>query len=349
MGGSGSELYDIPMYVPALAAALAAATLIAAHSLPAPDAPQPAARARITGTLAAPDGRPLLTAAAVLVPRDTTTPLPLDADHVELRPDGRFVFGDVPPGNYEIRVRAEIDRNGPMAFGSVAVSVQGRDVTGIAVPLLKGAAVHGTVKWETRGFPADRARILVRAPLADGTSFGDSLTGTVAADGSFRIRGVMPGWHFFQVEGLPGPWGVKAVYLQGRDISDLPLEIEAGGRIAGVRIVLSTALTEVRGTVRDSAGAPAGGALVIAAPPAGGVALRGSLRFRNTRADRDGRYQLRGLMPGEYRLSAVAGVSDARSLGADALAHLAAGTVAVTAGAGGVETRDLTAVAAAGR
>jgi hypothetical protein len=159
----------------------------------------------------------------------------------------------------------------------------------------------------------------------------------------------MPGAHEFEVEGLPEPWAVKSVSMQGRDISGVPAEVSAGGRIADLVIVVSAALTELRGTVRDAQAAPAAGALVLARPAAGGRPAPEGIRFRRARADKDGRFRIRGLAPGEYRVAAVMGLSDARTLDAEALARLAEQGTGLTAGAGGVATRDLTAVAAAGR
>jgi hypothetical protein len=234
-----------------------------------------------------------------------------------------------------------------MFFGSYAVTLEGRDVENIVVPLVEGAVVEGTVRWEGRPSHAARTSPRVRAPLADGTSFGDSLTGQVAANGSFRIRGIMPGAHFFQLDGLPAPWGMKAASLRGRDVSASAVEANAGERITGLVLTVSDTLPGVHGIVRDAAGAPSPGALVVAAPAGGGAAVRGSPRFRTTVTGQDGRYALAALMPGEYRIAALTGISDAGGLGAEAVALVEAGGTALTTP--GVERLDLTAVAAAGR
>lgn len=334
------------MHLPGPAAALGTAALLAWTGLSTPAPSQPVPRARVAGTLTTPERRPLLSAAAILVPRDQTQPIALEPDRVELHPDGRFSFGNVPPGRYELRVRAEIDPRRPMTFGSYAFTVEGRDIDGLVVPLVEGTVIDGRVRWDGRA-PAGVGDVRVRAPLADGSSFGDSLTGAVSGDGAFHIRGVMPGAHFLHVEGLPDPWGVRAVYLQGRDVSDRPLDAEAGGRVANVLIVLSDTLPDLGGVVRDSGGAPAAGALVIAMPPAGGSMLRGSLRFRSTLADAAGRFQLRALMPGEYRVVAIAGVTDARMLAGTVLSRLSAQARVVQAGPASVDLTAATVAAAA--
>ena len=44
----------------------------------------------------------------------------------------------------------------------------------------------------TRGMrPPSLSSMIVRAPLTDGSGFGDALTGRVNSDGSFAIHGLM--------------------------------------------------------------------------------------------------------------------------------------------------------------
>ena len=235
--------------------------------------------ARLLGTMLPKDRRPLLSGAVILLPRDATLATALPSEDVEILPDGRFTFRNVPPGRYQIRARAEIDANQPMLFGTYAVVVDAHDVVNIQMPLVPGATLHGTIEWDRTSAvpPKNPLGLRVRAPFADGSSFGDALTGEVTAPASFAIRGVMPGAHYISVEGLPQPWAVTAVHLRGRNVIDQPTELIEGETLRDVRIVLSASTSEVSGVVRDRHGKPAEDALVMTLPPILASGIHGEL------------------------------------------------------------------------
>ena len=197
--------------------------------------------ARLSGAIVPPERERFLNGAALLVPREATSPAPLPSGDVDFLPDGRFAFRNVPAGKYHIRVRAETNARQPMLFGSYAVDVDQRDIAGISVVLAPGPIVEGRVEWQaapSRSAPIAKG-LRVRAPLADGSSLGDSLTGDVHADGSFRIRGVMPGSHFIVLEGLSDAWTVTAVLFRGKNFLNRPVDIPSGGRIQGLRVIVA--------------------------------------------------------------------------------------------------------------
>jgi protocatechuate 3,4-dioxygenase beta subunit len=268
--------------------------------------------ARIAGAMVAPEGRRLRNGAVLLIPRDGMLPLPLAAEDVDLRPDGHFDFRNVPPGTYQVRARAQVAADAPMLFGTFAVTVEERDIDGLSIVLAPGAVVQGRVEWQPASArPAHTERYLrVRAPLADGSSLGDSHPGEAARDGSFSIPGLMAGSHFVVVEGLPEPWAVTRVVVRGRDLQGQPMSVAPGDRLHGVRVVVSAATGDLAGIVRNQAGRPAADTLVVTMPQSLRAATRADPRFRVTRTDATGHYRFRALSPGTYRVAAVAGLEE---------------------------------------
>jgi hypothetical protein len=267
----------------------------------------------LSGVLTAPDTRQLVSGAVVLIPRDGMTLRRVHSEDVDLRPDGRFLFRNVPPGSYQLRARASNDPSQVLLFGSFAVQVDpGRDVPELIVTLAPGAVVHGTVEWVGNGAKAAaaRSRPRVRAPFADGTSFGDALTGDVAADGTFRLRGVMTGSHFFAIEGLPEPWALTRVRVQGKEAVLQPIDLHEGEQLANVRLIVTTTVTDVSGLITDSNGRAAPDALILLTPPGTVHWVRGDPRFRMARADGTGRYRMRSLPPGAYQVAALIAVDE---------------------------------------
>ena len=263
--------------------------------------------ARVSGSIAVHDKRQLSSGAVLLVPIHAEGLSAVAAGEGELLPNGRFIFRNVPPGNYQIRARAEIGSLEVSLFATYRLRVHGRDIANIAMELLPGASLRGTVAYQPVHTPAPPTfkGMRVRAPFADGTSFGDAVTGYVGDDGRYHIRGVMMGSHVVTVEGVPEPWVLKAVVWQGRDITDAAIEVDARERLEGVRVTLTDAASEIRGLVRDQRGRPVPGALVLMIPSSSQFWTRTSRRFGVLHTSDDGTYRLRGLPAGEYHAVAT--------------------------------------------
>jgi hypothetical protein len=304
--------------------------------------------ARVSGIMATEHKTPLLSGAMILVHRDRLAAAAMLPEDAEIFPDGRFVFRNVAPGHYEIRAQAEVKPRDSMVFGTIAIAVDGRDIDDISMALTPGAIVQGRVEW----VPARPSRLRqipglrVRAPFSDGSSFGDSLTGDVASNGTFRLRGVMTGRHYFTLEGLPEPWHIQAVLLRGQHTMLEPVDTHEGEQLYDVVIVVSDKVSVITGTVRDDSGRPRGDALVVAMSQSPALWSRASPRFRTTRADEGGQYQVRGLPSGSYRLAAVAGMDEHTAWRREWLDTLYRHATAFSLSSAEVRALDLTALEA---
>jgi hypothetical protein len=303
---------------------------------------------RVSGTIATPGRRPLLSGAILLITRDALVNTPLLAEDVDFRPDGHFSLRNVPPGRFQIRARAEVAPEQVLWFSSYAVTVDGRDVDNVSMILTAGAAARGRVEWTHRATPksSNYAGMRVRAPFADGSSFGDALTGVIASDGTFSIRGVMPGAHFFTVEGMREPAVVTTVLWRGRNILDQPTTVSDGEQLDDLRLVLSPDSAALQGMVRDASGRAAGDMLVVTSAPPPALPSPANPRFRATRTDKDGRYRLTGLPAGDYRIAAVSGLDELLAHRREWLGRLSASGTAVSLSGEGIRTLDLTALQA---
>jgi hypothetical protein len=263
--------------------------------------------ARVSGTIATSDRRQLISGNIIMSPIHGQGLTSVPAEDVEILPDGSFSFRNVPPGRYQIRARGDVAPGAISLFATFRVVVEGRDIAHIDLVLLPGASLEGTLLVEAvrQPEPASLAGLRVRAPFADGSTFGDTPTGDVQTDGSYVIRGMMAGSHYIGVEGLQDPWVIKSVTHQGRDITDTGIHAQSRQQFRNVRVIITDVATDLSGMVRDAGGRPAAEATIVVVPLAEQFWTRTSRRFGLTRSGDDGRYRIRGLPAGEYRVVAT--------------------------------------------
>jgi protocatechuate 3,4-dioxygenase beta subunit len=257
--------------------------------------------ARVSGKVTT-TGVQLLAGAIDIGPLRNSKIAPFAVSEADLRPDGVFQFANVLSERYRIRARGEVERQGVSHFMQYTTPVEGADITDINLTLAPGALVSGKVTWESRGTPppADQSQIRVRAPMTDGSSFGDALTGTISAGREFFLRGCMQGQHFIRVDGLPEPWRLKQVLWRGSDVTDIPIEMDYGEVKDGFEVILTDVFTTISGTVLVEDRDLAQGYAVIAFPVSSLNWTLGSRYVKLTYLDDKGTFSIRGLPPAEY-------------------------------------------------
>jgi hypothetical protein len=134
---------------------------------------------------------------------------------------------------------------------------------------------------------------------------------------------------------------VKSATRAGQDLVDRAFELPTGG-LADIVVTLTNRVSVLSGIARDASGAAAPSATVIAFPADRSLWASAAMASGRTQAaapSRTGRYELRGLPPGEYWVAAVeafdADVSDA------VFVSLAQSASRVTIGEGTTHSLDL--------
>ena len=258
--------------------------------------------ARVEGQLLTYDARQLLSGAIIMSPLEGDGVPMVPPEEPAIFPDGRFSFGGVVPGRYQIRARGVTDPFGAALFAVFSVDVRGIDIGGIKMTLRPGGILEGTLAVENKrgSKPPVLATMRVRAPFIDGNSFGDALTGTVQPDGTFALRGIMRGSHQLVVDGLEPPWVLKSITHQGSDITDLQLDFAEKDYRRDVRVTITDAASEVSGIVENPRKRPIANAGVLIFSKVPLFWMRTSRRMRIAYTDREGRFSVSGLPAGEY-------------------------------------------------
>ncbi len=277
--------------------------------------------ARVAGSITAPAeaggvAKQLMAAAVILSPLRNDQFSLFTLTEPSMRPNGEFLFSNVAPGRYKIQARGETEPEGVTQFQVFTLEVQGADQSGVDMVLSPGAIVSRHVEWETETgrVPIGREGLIVRAPMEDGSTFGDAVTGYVGTNDQWLIKGVMAGRHYFRVNGLPPGWYLKRVDFQGGDITGHAWMFDYNEVKPGFKIVLSDRTTIVRGFVTLQGRGDVQGYAVVAFPVSSVHWRPHSRHIRLVYPDSLGRYEIRGLPPGQYLMAATRDV-DQNDLG----------------------------------
>jgi hypothetical protein len=221
--------------------------------------------------------------------------------------DGTFTIRDVTPGEYKLAAGAT-DPDRPDA-AIVPITVDSVDLTDLVLRGSEGGSVTGQVLTDTGTVPAiPRLLVSVGVPPVGLGGFRNPGSGTVAADGSFSIEGVL-GSSPFRVA-MPDTWMVKAIHHEGLDITDMSIELKSGEVLSGVQIIVTDKVTSVSGRTTDGKGRSLSDATVILFADDAQKWSLGARAVRAVRPDQQGRYQVKGLAMGEYLAIAVDYVED---------------------------------------
>jgi hypothetical protein len=122
---------------------------------------------------------------------------------------------------------------------------------------------------------------------------------TVRDDWSFEIRDLMATGSL-RVEEPTGQWWIKNVRIDGREVSDVPIDFRAGTSFDNVQVVVTRRAAQVGGAVVG-----ASGAVVVIFPTDPSLWTPTTRRIAVTSPDRTGQFVIGGLPSGDYQVVAV--------------------------------------------
>jgi hypothetical protein len=232
-------------------------------------------------------------------------------------PDGKFQMRNIPPGDYRLIVRQNPVRppnappNVPPDLGEFAVVpiTLTTDLDNLLITTAPGITITGQVVYD--GTPPaaqlgangqSQSTVRVSAQMGDPQNSGGLPTPppvVVAQDMTFTMKGLM-GEFLLRANGQ-GQF-LKAVQLNGTDITDTPHEFKAG---ESVTIVMTTQASTVEGNVTDDKGEPVNTASLLLFSDDKTLWRTNSIHTRRGGADVTGHFRLTGVLPGQYLMIAL--------------------------------------------
>ena len=292
---------------------------------------------RVRGTVTnSQTGQPARGAQVWLLPRDSGGGIGfLSRSQAAANDAGRFEVRAVTPGTYHLL--ASLHEGEAMSVGRLVLEVGSVDLEGASVSIGPGLRVEGRIRIEgATDVKLESLRVLLR-PRDSTPFFGGGVSG-VDADGSFQLDGVVEDTYSISVGRAPEDFYLKSVRQGTEEVLERGLTLTAGKGLAKVELTLSARGARIEGLVLDGAGLPVTGTVVLVPPPA-----RRNLPqlYKSVRTDPLGRFVLRGIAPGDFKLFAFEEVEEGAYQDPEFLRPLEDRGLAVRASEGSAQTLEL--------
>ena len=317
--------------------------------------------ATVSGTIRMADGSSLPSVRVAIEPDTAGTGMaPSLSSGMLLYSSGdRFSFRSIAPGAYKIaamttasseRMSGPPGAAGTMVWAMTTVAVNGADLSNVGLTLRPGFHFAGQAVFDAAA-PADLSaiRIALRPEwpqLSNGIPMMFSAwTGrnvTLAQDGAFDAGDLMPGRYAIEATG-PGVgnrWWLRSAIVNGRDLLDYGLEIDAADVTTAV-LTFSDKGTELSGRLQTPDGGPATEYFIIVFPADRALWRPGSRRIVSTRPGTDGRFEIRTLPGGQYLIAALSDVEPDDLRQPSFLGGIAPASINVTLADGERKTQNL--------
>ncbi len=211
---------------------------------------------------------------------------------------GKFELRGVTPGSYTIS--AMWWQDGKTYLARQPLDVGSADVQGVSLVIAAGSDLAGRVSIEGT---ADISLTTLHVYLQPNETWGPTgASGAVKADATFVLQNVADDNYRIFVSPLPPDVYLKAATLGADNVLEKGLTISRGQDLGRLELVLSSAAGQIEGQVLTDEQLPANGSIVALIPEQ--RRRNQTWLFKSAATDQFGRFTLRGIAPGEYKLFA---------------------------------------------
>jgi hypothetical protein len=257
------------------------------------------------------DGRVLLSGSRDAVPSAEVTLVAADGSasekHAAADAKGAFALQNIAPGDYVLVARVEpVTQKIKMLFGQKPVHVEEKNLSKVDISVGPGVQVSGHIHVDDKT-NADLSKMTASLQM-EGISSVTSLMpevsgGGVRPDGSFTFSDVAEGMYSLDLNPVPAGCYLKS--NGGVDVLEAGITVAQGQSPALIDLTLSASASQLTGVVLNDQ-MPAPDIRVVLLPVS---SRRGQSRFfRRAITDASGRFTLKSIVPGDYKVLALDGV-----------------------------------------
>jgi protocatechuate 3,4-dioxygenase beta subunit len=209
--------------------------------------------------------------------------------------DGRFEISGLAPGTYTLRASLTQDKESFSGEQTVEVGPQGAQNVEVSVEPDFNATGYVTITGMVRTPPNQIAVEFAGEGLLPSVRAGAYIP---AYKFSVALRPERR--YYTNLRNLPEDYYLKSVSIAGHDVP--PDNVVVSGRRGQIELIVSPAGGHIEGILLDTKDQPTRGSVLLVpdTPQPGPPDL-----FRRTNADSKGKFTLRGVTPGSYRLLAM--------------------------------------------
>jgi protocatechuate 3,4-dioxygenase beta subunit len=168
---------------------------------------------------------------------------------------GEFKFQNLIPGKYSIYVESQM--NSEVRAEPIAVEIINQDVNGLVMKTLRSASISGVMAFENADAKSPLAKpnqLQLQTFVLTEAKDGSTRAVSVNPDASFRVRGLPAGRAFFLITANDG-MGFRVMRVEREGVVQYRgMEIKDGEAVTGVRLVVRSGSSIVRGVVRAEGG-----------------------------------------------------------------------------------------------
>jgi hypothetical protein len=303
--------------------------------------------ASIEGFIAMPPGgrAQLLLSSGVDSPYQTTTSATIGAD-------GQFAFRRLSPGHYVITAQAFTTpaagtRSADLTlWGRTDVVVSGDDIAGVNLILQPALTLTGDLVFEGTASPPTLNGF--KWPLQFLASRGTHSAPfpiAVIEGSQVVLRGLVPGTYRFMsspqgIRTRVGPWWLKSILIDDRELLDRPLEIPPNPK--SMRVTFSDQASQLSGAVTDRDGTPVSHSYVVVFSDDPRTWFLNSRRVAAVQLKADGRYTVSNLPAGNYFIAVSSDLENNEWFDPERLEVLRASAMRVSIGENQSVSRNIT-------
>ena len=300
--------------------------------------------ARVSGVVLDADGKPANGGMVMLLQR--TGGFGMFTTGGQIKPDGTFVASNVAPGEYTLQANVGGGFGDMPESATAKVTVTGDDIEGVRLAAQRPAVATGLVVLNsaTPNTSVRGAGLRVNAMPSNPEEMmfgpgGGGGNGAVKDDLTFELR-VRPCVCVIRSMGPPNGWYVKAVRLNGVDVTDSGIEFRSEQELSGIEVEMTNAPSDLSGVVTDR-GKPSHDYTVVIFARDRERWIANSRYLSTGRPDQDGKYKIRGLPAGDYYAIALEYVEQGEWSDPEFLERVRQSATGVSINDGETKTLDL--------
>jgi len=254
--------------------------------------------------------------------------------HATADAKGNFVLAGIPAGDY-VALAEKVSESGTPSrrCGQKSVRITDANVSGLEMPIANGVEVSGRIRVEGKAnVELSQMSGSLEATESWAGEFAAEIDAAhVRSDGSFAFSDVPEGT--YRIDFSPVPQGFYMKSGSGGDAEESPIPVPRGTPVRALDFVLSPGAARLDGTaLLDQQPVP--GAAVVLVPS--GERRSQPRYYRHAVADRQGKFVMQGLVPGEYKVFAFQEIERGALMDPDFLAEYESGGKDVTVKEGDV-------------